>query len=504
MKLGCYKPLALLLAGLTFQLAGCARVSEFVAQKAPTTGNSVAAQMNIGRLHEQQGRLDKARDVYLEVYAKTRGEQRAKASHRLGIVCGQLGEVDSAKAHFQEALAGSTRKSSILNDLGYLLYLQNELDEARYILEQAAAQNPNDDRIANNLALVLGKQGNIDESFALFRQTIGEAEANANIGFLHAMRGEGHHATARYSRALSLDGDLKSAANALGQIADIKSRLDNKKAAEQANPFEDTMLAGAQPEDDPEILPAVAVTRDSSRSVEQAHAEQFDTFAETADFAPEPEVPTDPQQIIKAICDLQGRPVEPTAISRELTPYLNHEDKHVRLYAARGLLWIGQQTEAAVSGLLDGLSDPQSDVRATAASFLQDLNPKPKAVLESLQASLYDSDPFVRLYAANSIGASDVTASIATAILTHPDARARWLATLALVDFAPKRVDTVLALTAALGDVDSRTRAGAAAALGSIGLHAESALPRLNEATTDSDPAVRQAAFDAIEQIQSL
>lgn len=504
MRRGFYKPLALLLAGLAFQLAGCARVSEFVAQKAPKSGDWVAAQMNVARLHEQQGRLDKARDVYLTIRAKTDGEQKATANHRLAIVLGQLGEADLAKTHFQEALAGTTNKGLILNDLGYLLYLENKLDDARYILEQAAAENPNDERIANNLALVLGKQGNMEESFALFRRTVGEAEANANLGFLHSVRGEGHEATKRYSRALSLDGDLKSAANALAQIADIKSRLPKQKGPEQPQTTPDTMLAGAtQQQDGEQIIPAVGVMETEYPSVEYAMAEQCAPAVNQC--VAEAVAPQDPQAIIEAICGLQNRPVDPVAVGRELTPYLQHQDKYVRLYAARGLLWIGQQRDAAVATLLQALTDPENEVRATAANFLQDLDPKPQAALEALHDALYDSDPFVRLYAANAIGPGDVTASVATAVLKHQDPRARWLATLALVEFAPKRVDTVAALTEALTDPDSRTRAGAAAALGKIGPLAASALPALQSAANqDSDPTVQQAAREAIDQMGTL
>jgi len=522
------KPVVLWIAAIAFQLAGCAQVSDFVADKRPAE-DWAAAQMNIGRLHEKQGRLDKARDIYLEIHDEAEGDELAAVSHRLGIVCGQLGEIDEAKAYFQEALAGSTRKSLVLNDLGYLLYMRDDLDEAQRILELAAAENPNDERIVNNLALVLGKQGNIEESFSLFRRNVGEAEANANIAFLHTVRGEGAKATDRYSRALTLDDQLTSAANALAQIADMKQRLNVAKKLNATKLPSDTVLASSEKSDvdvgdqfkngslEPvdSVVQTAAVSEETTTAVVTADAVAVDgqsaqsegvqqaTIQPAGHEAPETSVPDDSQAIIDAIRQMQDHPVDPDVTSRELTELLSHWDPSVRVFAARGLLTVSRNTGQALSVLVAGMSDSQPKVRAIAVNFVQDLENKPPAVIEALRTALYDTDVFVRLYAANAIGTSDVTVSVVTACLSHQDARARWLASLALADMAPQREDTVAALRVALTDQDPRTRAGAAAALGNIGPYAESALLQLEAAQADADQAVQEAAETAVVKIRS-
>ena len=93
------------------------------------------------------------------------------------------------------------------------------------VLRMAVQENPTHKRAVNNLAIVIGHQGHFDESLAMFRRVVGEAEANANLAYIHVQRGEGQAATQRYSRALTLDSNLEAATRAMLQIAEMQQRL---------------------------------------------------------------------------------------------------------------------------------------------------------------------------------------------------------------------------------------------------------------------------------------
>ena len=79
--------------------------------------------------------------------------------------------------------------------------------------------DPQNQSARNNLGLVLGETGRYDESLAEFRQAGGEAEAQANLAYCKTRAGDLQGAKSAYHRALSLNQELKPAAEALMQLA---------------------------------------------------------------------------------------------------------------------------------------------------------------------------------------------------------------------------------------------------------------------------------------------
>lgn len=139
----------------------------------------------------------------------------------------------------------------------------------------------------------------------------------------------------------------------------------------------------------------------------------------------------------------------------------------------------------SVGALVRALRDPDPEMRRNVAVALDvvgggwwhfpdggpklDLSP----ALPALLTALADADPAVRAWAAQDIG--DIGAAAARAV--------------------PR-------LRAMLQSADAGSRGSACSALGEIGFQARGALPDLRHALDDSSPEVRQAARDAIVNIE--
>jgi len=107
------------------------------------------------------------------------------------------------------------------------------------------------------------------------------------------------------------------------------------------------------------------------------------------------------------------------------------------------------------------------------ASQLMKDSPDTASPLATVTASLKDPDPWVRAQAARRLA------------MVHP---------------AP--MEAIPDLIKMLGDKETESRRAAAAALGSFGPLAKSAVMPLNAALSDPDPAVKQIAADALKLIQ--
>lgn len=227
---------AVLLALVAGPLSGCAHTG---AGNFASKSHKIEAQYDLARLAESEGNINKAREMYEGIYKKD--PKNAQVCHRLGIVHAKQSNYEAAKRFFNEAHSINPADPEILNDLGYTCFLSNDLPAAESALEQAAKLDPRNQRAVNNLALVVGSQGRFDESFRLFRQVNKEAEAHANIAYLHAQNGEGKKALEHYSKALTLDPKMQNAANAMVEISRLQQKLESERGAER------TELAGRQP-----------------------------------------------------------------------------------------------------------------------------------------------------------------------------------------------------------------------------------------------------------------
>ena len=466
---------AVVAAALSLKLAGCATLPDQVAQPAKPQWNP-EAQLSIARLSERQGKLDSAYELYSELYQKS--PKNSTIAHRLGVTASRMGNYQQSQAYFQQALALDPGNPNILADQGYALLLEERLDDAAAVLNEALRHDPNHKRAINNLAMVFGYQGHFEESLVMFRRVVGEAEANANLGYIHVQRGEGDLALQRYSRALSLDKDLKSATQALVQIADMQQRLHHQR--------------GRKVQDSPNL----PIAADEQQQIEVASAQQP---VESVKQAPA----KNPSQIVqvKATVDDITAPL-PINADNKLDVFATPASKAVTKTSVREIPLEAPQATAA----------PRQPVQQQPAEVSEQPKAKPAPAtaaitvdspeLQALLAELNTNDTNKLKRTIHRIGRMEEAAAPAApaieSLLTHQNPYVQIHSALALWRIEKKPDHSIPVLISALHQQDSGVRSFAAAVLGEIGPQSADAIPSLNQALVEADGYVRLHVAEAL------
>jgi len=172
----------------------------------------------VARLTERRGEPEQAVRIYQEIIE--RSPDTPVPYHRLGVIRADQGHFAEAEGYFSQAISLDPTNAELLADIGHFCYLSHLPDWAEEYLRRALEQDPHNPRATNNLAVVLGEQGRYEQSFALFCRNGSEAQAHTNIGYMYAQRGDLEKAAGHYSRALTLDGNMRPAAHALMKLAE--------------------------------------------------------------------------------------------------------------------------------------------------------------------------------------------------------------------------------------------------------------------------------------------
>jgi len=130
----------------------------------------------------QAGRLDEAAALYRQVLEKSPGQ--FDATHLLGVVALQKGDLATAERHITAALAGKPKDAAALNNLGTVLLRAKRLDEAREQFERAAKAQPAFADAQSNLGNVLRQLGRVAESVAPLKRAYGANSKSATIADL--------------------------------------------------------------------------------------------------------------------------------------------------------------------------------------------------------------------------------------------------------------------------------------------------------------------------------
>ncbi|MBS0209223.1 MAG: tetratricopeptide repeat protein [Planctomycetes bacterium] len=207
-----------ILLALVLSFTGCMQLPKLPPLPTPANRRAQEKQrMDMARLAENHAKLAEARQVYNKILE--RNPKQREAWHRLAVVASREAKWDEAEDHYRRVLELGAPNAQILGDMGYTLYLQHRLPEAEKVLRDALAQEPRHRSASNNLALVLGQQGRFDECLAMFRNVNDEAEAESNLAYVLTQMGQPKLAQVHFSRALSLNPEMKKSAQALLQLA---------------------------------------------------------------------------------------------------------------------------------------------------------------------------------------------------------------------------------------------------------------------------------------------
>ena len=219
-------------------MLGCSSGKPFAktnrSQKAP----DYEMQFEVARANEKEGQLANAETGYRELCEAK--PDVARHHQRLGVVLIRMGQRDTGITELERARQLEPQNTSVINDLGYAYMQSGDSANAAKLFKKSLELDPQNKRANNNLALALGYEGDLKESFRMFQNTLPEADALANLGYVATQSGNKELAVKAYSRALTLEPENQSAAEALTQIAMLDQDLaQNQSIANDLNTIDD-------------------------------------------------------------------------------------------------------------------------------------------------------------------------------------------------------------------------------------------------------------------------
>ncbi len=206
---------------------GCSSAKPFAKTVSPQKPADQDMQFEMARGNEKEGHLAKAEASYRELCEAK--PDVARYHQRWGVVLTRLGRRDEGVTELERARQMDPKNTNILNDLGYAHLQSGESAKAVTLFKKTLEIDSQNKRANNNLALALGYEGDLKESFRTFQNTMPEAEALTNLGYVATQNGNTGLAVKAYSRALTLEPDKKSAAEALTQLALLDQDIEQSR-----------------------------------------------------------------------------------------------------------------------------------------------------------------------------------------------------------------------------------------------------------------------------------
>jgi HEAT repeat protein len=270
------------------------------------------------------------------------------------------------------------------------------------------------------------------------------------------------------------------ACSVLGQIgpqakAAIPALIEVLQDQQSPIVLEATQALGSIGGEDPALVPALLAVAHSSQGNARIRGEAFRVLGK---ICPEKAVQLfsealkDPEASIRqqAAYELasSGRALQ-SAVPALITA-LADADAGVRSAAAYALGRMGSQAQAAVPALSAAVKSPEESVRCAAADALGRIGPAAKSAVPALATALKDDKAIVRSNAAGALWAIEGPASRVLPILLEllKEKEARWYTISVLRRMAGQAKAAVPALTMLLDDDDPRVREAAADALKEI------------------------------------
>jgi len=315
-----------------------------------------------------------------------------------------------------------------------------------------------------------------------------------------------------------LSGSVVFALGAIGPAAkSAEPKVQTLAASADAPPFLKTLCHWARARmnpDDEELVRAVvpelvaALASDEPRLRAAAAQALLDLNPDPEIVRPEikkvldagrPEVVND---VLNALAGL-GEEAVPRVIEALKVP-------EVRARAAAVLRRIGPAAKDAVPGLIDALADENAETRSEVLFALGAIGPDAAAATPAIAKALDDEETdvaYAACYALGQIGPGAMDAKPALVEKLSAEDEFLTMATAwALARIDPKCEETapksVPVLIKALAEPDAITRIQACESLCCLGPLAKEAVPALKELSDDKDPAVREAAAEALKAIE--
>ncbi len=194
---------------------------------------------------EQLGNTTEARERYQRVlHDEPQSTEALLGLARMDQLAGRMPEAEQG---FRKALKNSPNNPLVLDTLGQFYAAQEKWPQAIDILKQGLQATPNDDVIRFHLAVATAKSGDLVTAKPLFVTSVGEAEAEYNLGLILHDQGKLDLAEQHFFQAVVKKPTLEQAQYWLGEIR-IEKEAKNVLAGTNSRPRPDMQApTGAMP-----------------------------------------------------------------------------------------------------------------------------------------------------------------------------------------------------------------------------------------------------------------
>jgi len=187
--------------------------------------------------HHQAGRLLEAREICRQVLAANPGD--ANVMHLLGLVEGQLGELESATSRLEQARRLQPANPFLLNTLGSTYGMLGRHKDAEKCLRKALSLKADLADAHCNLGNALRGLDQLKEAERSLRRAValdpGHVNARVNLGAVLRKLRRPEEAERWYREAISLDPALALAHSSLGSVlSDLGRHDDARQSFERA------------------------------------------------------------------------------------------------------------------------------------------------------------------------------------------------------------------------------------------------------------------------------
>lgn len=182
-----------------------------------------------GRALIERGNISEA-IAELSVAAAT-GENLVEANNLLGLAHDVRGLHKQAQGFYERALTVAPNDPSVINNLGYSLYLDDRYKEALSKLKTAARLDPSRPQIFTNLGFVYARLNKFDDALRNFARAGGEFYARTQLAVLLEAAGRDRDAIKHYEVARRVRPD---SADVLRRLIILYTRTGQRDKAEAA------------------------------------------------------------------------------------------------------------------------------------------------------------------------------------------------------------------------------------------------------------------------------
>lgn len=165
---------------------------------------------------EQLGNMSEARERYQRVlHDEPQSVEALLGLARMDQLAGRMAEAEQG---FRKALKTSPNDPLVLDALGQFYAAQEKWPQAIDVLKQGLQAAPNDDTIRFHLAVATAKNGDLATAKPLFVNSVGEAEAEYNLGLILHDQGKLELAEQHFVQAVVKKPTLEQAQYWLNEI----------------------------------------------------------------------------------------------------------------------------------------------------------------------------------------------------------------------------------------------------------------------------------------------